>query len=133
MITPQLVESFILTVAVGWCLFLHRRRQAGRVTLFMAVYLGLPAAGLFCQAMGYTALINSANWTVVLGNAIITALFIRSTYHAESDVLHGMVLAENRMIAREARVRAYTLATIVLRNLPPEPTGTSKVLHAALG
>lgn len=133
MLSPQLAESFVLAVAVSWCVLLHRRRQAGRVTLFMALYLALPAVGLFCQGLGFVTVTDTLNWLTVIGNASLTATFIASTRHADSEVVHAMVTAERNIVAREARVRAYTLAAVVLRDLPPEPRGASRSLHAAVG
>lgn len=48
--SPELAESITLAIASGWMLHLYRSQEAGRVVLFSALYLGLPAIALGVQA-----------------------------------------------------------------------------------
>ena len=111
---PEAVESIILAVAAGWCLYLHGHRRAGALPLFAALYLGVPAVGLGLQEMGWVELAEVGKWIVVGVNALITTTMIATTSRADSGVVRALVDAERERQRLVLRAQAETLAAVCL-------------------
>jgi hypothetical protein len=100
--SPDLAEAITLAIASGWMLHLYRSQEAGRVVLFSALYLGLPAIALGIQAAGLLEIIEPAKWVVVTVNAALTAAMISSTRHRTHPTVLALARVEEERI-REAR------------------------------
>lgn len=131
----ELAESIALGVGAIWAFHLYRNKRAGRIPLFMAVYLAFPTAALLFEALEWRDLNTHVNWLTVIAHGILDCVFISMTRKNTGETLRGMIRIEKEMLEREAKVRAETLARIVLRQLedetpPLRPNKRLEVAHA---
>lgn len=133
--SPELAESITLGIAASWMVYLYRSREAGRVVLFSALYLGLPAIALGIQAAGLINAIEPAKWIVVTTNAAITAAMIASTRHVTNPTIQAlirveadrirkaMVVTQNKENERDERIevrgKVYAIAALLYQDVEP--------------
>lgn len=120
----ELARSIVLGVGAIWAFHLYRNKRAGRIPLFMAIYLAFPTAALLCDVLEWQDVNTRVNWLTAIIHGALDCIFIAMTRKETGETVRGMIRIEREMLAREAKVRAETLARIVLRELEDEPSSS---------
>ena len=118
----ELAESIVLGVGAVWAFHLYKNKRAGRIPMFMAIYLVFPTVAFLAEALEWQSLNTEVNWLTVIAHALLDCVFISMTKETNGETVRGMIRIEQETLQREAKVRAETLARIVIRNIESETT-----------